>query len=272
MNLIPKASVIIPAYNAEKYIAKSIESILNQTFTDFELIIIDDCSTDETYAIIIEYAKKDNRIVVLKNEKNLGIAGNRNKGISLAKGEYIVWQDADDISMPERISKQFNFMESHPEVGIVGGFLEFFEDKKGTTGVRKYSDNDQILRKNIFRFSPVAQPTAMIRKEILDQVGEYNLKYPPAEDIDMSFRIGEKSKFSNIQEVLLRYREHPSSATFTRLRKIELSTLEIRKKYSKSPKYKMTCFDRIYNFLQLLSIYLISPKLKIKIFNLIRNS
>ena len=272
MNSVSMVSVITPAYNAEKYIAESIESILNQTFGDFELIIIDDCSTDKTYDIISEYAKKDSRIIALKNEKNLGIAGNRNKGISLARGKYVVWQDADDISVPTRIEKQFDFMESHPEVGIVGGFLEFFEDKKGMTGIRKYSDDDKELRKNIFRFSPVAQPSAMIRKNILDEVGEYDLRYPPAEDIDMSFRIGEKSKFFNIQEVLLRYREHPTSATFTRLKKIERSTLEIRKKFANSSAYTMTLFDRIYNFLQRITLYMMPAKVRIKIFNLIRNN
>ena len=99
----------MPAYNAEKYISEAIKSILNQTFKDFEFIIIDDGSIDRTWKIIQKYAKKDDRVIALKNEKNLGIAVNRNKLVSMARGKYIIWQDSDDISLPYRIEKQYNF-------------------------------------------------------------------------------------------------------------------------------------------------------------------
>ena len=266
-----KISVITPAYNVEKYIGSAIDSIFTQTFQEFEFIIIDDCSTDRTWDIICEYAAKDSRIKAIKNEKNLGIAGNRNKGVRLAQGEYIVWQDADDISMPMRIEKQLRYMESHPAVGIVGGFLHFF-DNNGEKDFRKYDAEDSNLRRKIFRCSPVAQPAAMIRKKCLDDVGEYDLKYPPAEDLDISFRIGERYQFANLQEVVVKYREHPNSATFTRLKKIELSTLEIRKKYAERGKYKMLWIDKIYNTLQFISIYVVPVKMKIWLFNKIRNS
>lgn len=271
-NKMPKVSVITPAYNVEKYVAESIESILNQTYRNFEFIIVDDCSTDRTWSIICDYAKKDGRIVPVKNEKNLGISGNRNKGIALAKGEYVAWQDADDISVSSRLEKQVEFLNNNPRVGIVGGFLEFFNEKNGVIGIRKYDKTDRDARRNIFFFSPVAQPAAMIRKKLLDEVGEYNHKYSSAEDIDMSFRLGEKCEFANLQEVLLKYREHPASTTFMRLKKIELATLEIRKKFSLSASYKITVFGRLYNFLQRMTLYITPPKLRIKIFNMIRNS
>ena len=112
----------------------------------------------------------------------------------------------------------------------------------------------------------------MIRKKCLEEVGEYNLAYPPAEDIDMSFRIGERYQFANLQEVIIQYREHPNSATFTRLKKIEFSTLEIRRKYNEKGTYTMTSFDKIYNFFQLISIFFIPPKMKIRLFEFFRNS
>lgn len=267
----PKVSVLMPAYNAEKYIGEAIESILNQTFKDFEFIIIDDCSIDRTWEIINKYAYVDNRIIVLKNKENKGIAGNRNKLVKLAKSKYIIWQDADDISISTRIEKQYNFMEENPDVGICGGWLQFFNEK-GNTSIRKYSLDDYSLRKNIFRYSPVAQPGAIIRKKSIDELGLYNLKYPPAEDIDMSFRIGSKYKFANLQEILINYRENSNSATFTNLKKIELDTLEIRKKYSEGHGYKMTLYDKIYNLIQYFSIFIIQPKLKIWIFNKLRNN
>lgn len=271
MKNTPKISVITPAYNAEKYISETIESILHQTFKDFEYIIIDDCSTDKTWKIIQSYAQKDDRIVAVKNKNNLGIAGNRNKGVSLSGGKYVVWQDADDISLPQRLEKQYDFMESNPEVGICGAYLQFF-DSNGLHSIRKYDAGDKELRSKIFLFSPCAQPASIIRKTCLAEVGEYDLKFPPAEDIDMSFRIGCKHKFGNIQEVLLKYREHPQSATFSKLKTIEINTLIIRRKYSKNQAYKPTVFDYFYNICQYLSIYIIPIRLKIILFNWIRNS
>ncbi|MFZ2072737.1 MAG: glycosyltransferase family 2 protein [Minisyncoccia bacterium] len=268
--MTPLVSVLMPAYNAEKYIGEAIESILNQTFTDFELIISDDLSIDKTWEVIQDYAKKDKRISIYKNKKNLYIAENRNVLVRKAKGKYIAWQDADDISLVDRIEKQYEFMEQNPRVGIIGGYLQFF-DEKGIKSIRKYATTDSELRKNIFRFSPVAQPTAMIRSECFKKTGLYNPKYPPAEDIDMSFRIGSCFEFSNIPQITLKYREHFNSSTFKKLKKIELSTLEVRWQNSVNPKYKMGLIDYVYNVIQYLSIFIVPTKIKIELFNLIRN-
>ena len=238
----PLVSVVMPAYNAEKYISEAIESILGQTFENFELIILDDASTDSTWEIIKKYSEKDGRITPVRNRQNLYIAGNRNKGISLARGKYVVWQDADDISLPKRIEKLAELMEKNPEVGLCGSYLQSFSDGKDLD-VRKYATDDKTLRKNIFKYSPVAQPAAIVRKSCFDELGSFNLEYPPAEDLDFSFRVGAKHKFANIPEVLLRYREHPGSATQTRLRKQIQSTLKIRRKYAKGFGYKMAPLD-----------------------------
>lgn len=265
-------SVLMPAYNAEKYIGEAIESILQQTYKNFEFIICNDASTDNTWNIIQEYAKRDSRIIPINNEKNLYIAGNRNKLLSLSKGDFIVWMDADDISMPHRIEHELDLMLSNPELGIVGGYLEFFNDTNKKTSIRKYAEDDKTLRKNIFRYSPVAQPGSMIRKEALEYVGmSYDLTTPPAEDLDMSFRIGTRYKFGNIPEIVIRYRENPNSATFTKLKTIELVTINVRKKYFNHPAYKATLVDKLYNLAQYVSIFIIPSKLKIKIFNFLRN-
>jgi glycosyltransferase involved in cell wall biosynthesis len=267
----PAVTVLMPAYNAENYISEAIEGILVQTFRDFEFIICDDCSKDKTWQIIQDYVKKDNRIRAIQNENNLGIAGNRNKLLSLAQGDYIVWQDADDISMPKRLEVQYHFMELHPEVGIAGGWLQFFSEK-GDGGIRKYAEDDKSLRSKIFRYSPVAQPAAIVRKKCLDEAGWYDLKYPPSEDLEMSFRIGKKHQFANIPQVLIRYRENLTSATFTKLKTMELNAIEIRWKYARMSYYSMTFTDKIYNWLQFISVYFIPPKLKIRLFNLLRNT
>lgn len=238
----PLVSVVMPAYNAEKYIGEAIESILNQSFKDFEFIILDDCSTDNTWGIIQEYAKKDERIVAVRNEKNLNIALNRNKGVEMAKGKYIVWADADDISKPERIEKLVNYMENHSEVGICGSNFQGFSGED-VFEVREFFEDDERLRKNIFKFSPVAQPTAIIRKECFSTVGLFNPDYPPAEDIELSFRIGEKYKFGNISEILLRYRVHPNSATFKNMKIQIIGTLEVRGRYFGNSSYSPDLSD-----------------------------
>lgn len=266
-----KVSVITPAYNASLYLEDAIVSILNQTFSNFEYIIIDDCSTDDTFGIIQKYSELDSRIIPVQNPVNMGIAGSRNVGLSLAKGEFIAWQDADDISLRKRLEHQFEFISQHKEVGIVGGFLELFGEGYETS-LRKYDANDSKLREKIFRYSPVAQPGAMLRREALEFAGKYNVKYPPAEDLDMSFRIGEKYKFANLQEVVIRYRLNSYSATFTKLKVMEINSLKIRFKYAFSNnQYSVNVGDVVYNFLQFLSMYVIPVRIRLALFKFIRS-
>ena len=261
----------MPAYNAERYIEEAISSILNQSFSDFELIIIDDCSTDATWKLIENHKKKDTRIRTFLNKENLGIAGNRNKGVSLVTGKYLLWQDADDVSLPERMQMQFKYLERNADVAIVGGYLELF-NTHGTIGIRSYPLEDAEMRKCIFRYSPIAQPAAMLRVESLRMTGTYNLEYPPAEDLDMTFRLGQNYKLGNIGETLIRYRVSDNSATFTSLRKMEISTLKIRRKYWSSSAYEKTLRDLIYNLFHLISIWIVPAKFKIRLFNKFRNT
>lgn len=271
MNKEISVSVLMPAYNAERYLADSIESILNQTFKNFELIVIDDCSRDNTKEILQKYSKKDKRINAVYNEKNLDIAENRNKALKLAKGRYIAWQDADDISLPNRLMHQKEYLDKNPRVGIVGGYLDFFSDTSEYVSTRKYCEKDSEIRKKIFRYAPVAQPAAMIRMECFKKVGKFNKNVPVAEDLDMNFRIGEYYEFANLQESVIRYRVNYNSSTFKRLREMESHTISIRKKYFENQKYRATLADKIYNYLQWVSIFLIPPKIKISIFNFLRN-
>lgn len=268
---LTKVSVVMPVYNAEAYLKDAIESILNQTFTDFEFIIVDDASTDNSYKIIEEYSKKDIRIVVLVNEKNLGIAETRTKGTKYAKGKYIAVADADDISISTRLEKQYNYLEKINDCGVVGGFIELFDsDTDRILGVRKYYEDDANLRKRLFLYCPVAQPVCMIRREVFDTLGYYDPKYPPAEDLDLWFRIGTKYKFANIQEILVKYRVHENSATISKIQTMEAMTLEIRKKYSHGYGYSMTLFDKIYNYSIQITKF-VPYKIKIWAFNFLRD-
>lgn len=261
-------SVIIPAYNAGEYVGEAIKSIQSQTYKDLEIIVIDDCSKDNTVDIVNEMAKKDNRINLLKNKENLGIGGNRNKGIEVAKGEYICWQDADDISLPQRIERQVEFLESHPDVGVVGGFIQFFS-AHGDGATRRYAVDDSMLRATIFRYNPVAQPASMMRAECFDTVGGYDPKYRVSEDLDMLFRIGEHYQFGNVQDIVLRYRQTEGSLTASNLKAMEKATLTIRAHYSRSKAYHFGFADRLYNLAQKLSMSMPSS-LRMYVFKKIR--
>lgn len=271
MHEIP-VSVVMPVFNAEPFLAQAIESILNQTFSEFEFIIVDDASTDNSLRLIEEYAEKDKRILVQKNEKNLGIALTRTFGTKIAKGKYIAVADADDISISTRFEKQYNYLENHIDCGVVGGFIELFDSSTGKIlGTRKYYEDDENLRRRIFLYCPVAQPVCMIRKEVFDNLGYYDSRYPPAEDLDLWFRLGTRYKFANIQETLLKYRVHTNSATSSKLETMEKITLELRNKYSHGYGYSMTITDQIYNLFFGKFRRFLPPRLKLWMFSLMRD-
>lgn len=272
MQTPPAISVLLSVYNAEKYVSIAIESILDQTITDFELIIIDDCSTDTSWDICQKYAKQDSRIVAVRNKSNLGGCETLNVGLRLARGRYIARQDNDDWSYPYRLARQLEFMETHADVGIVGGSMEIMNENEQVIGKRIYNLTDSDIRKKIFRYSPFCHPLVMIRKSILDAAGEYDSQHAPADDYDLYFRIGKHSKFANLNEILLKYRVVSTSLTNSRTKKMELATIKVRKLYQNDDCYSAGLTDRIYNYLHFISIFVMPSKIKIYIFNILRNA
>jgi glycosyltransferase involved in cell wall biosynthesis len=270
----PLVSVIMPAYNAESYIDKAISSILGQTFADFELIIIDDNSSDKTASIIEKYKKKDRRIVVLHNTTNLKMAKALNSGIKIARGKYIARMDSDDWSFPYRLEKQVLFIQKHLKVGILGGSMEIIDKEGKKIGRRDYALSNKEIRRKLFRYSPFCHPLIMIRKTFLDKVGYYDPIYNPAEDYDLYFRVGEVSEFANLPDVLIKYRIVDNSMTTGSTKKMELQTIAIRNKYKLNHGYSMTFLDNLFTRLHWFSIYFIPipSSVKIKAFNLLRNS
>jgi glycosyltransferase involved in cell wall biosynthesis len=191
------------------------------------------------------YALKDHRIVTLKNTEHCGIAPSRNKLIAIARGKYIVWQDADDVSLADRIKHQYGFMEDHEGIGICGGGIEFFYGNHGRS-IRMFSRDDTFLRKRIFCYSPVSQPASIVRRSIMDRVGKFDESLPQAEDLDMSVRIGTCSQFANLPEIVLRYRYDEDSLSHKRIRENIMCTLLVRKR-ARRLGYAHHFFDRLVN-------------------------
>ncbi|AFY48356.1 glycosyl transferase [Nostoc sp. PCC 7524] len=222
-HLHPKITVIMPVFNGEKYIQTAIDSILNQTFTDFELIVIDDCSCDKSLEIIKSY--NDNRIKLLENNTNLGVTKTKNKGIEKSLGEYIAFLDCDDYAYPSRLAEQLEFMESNPDFGMIGSWVEVMDENGVLTGeVWKYVEPAQKIPSILLFHNYFAQSAVFLRKSVL--CDEW-YRRQRAEDYDLWVRIARKSKVGNIQKVLIKYRLHPSSRSQKAVHAIETNVVDI---------------------------------------------
>ena len=223
-------SVVMPVYNGALYLREAIDSILSQTHSNLELIIINDGSTDNSEEIILSY--DDPRIRYIINEKNSGICVTLNKGLDIAKGKYIARMDCDDISIIERLAIQVEFMESHPEIGISGSDVIFFGSKQG---LFQMVHNSDLCAAGLI-FNPCfAHPTVIWRREIMDRLNlRYNEEYKGLEDFVMWWKFAEVTKLVNIPQALLRYRIHHKQETQNRSETVILKSNEFRQyRYNK---------------------------------------
>lgn len=210
----PKVTVLMPAYNAEKYIGTAIESILNQTYKDFEFIIVNDCSTDSTLDIIKKYAKKDKRIRIISNKKNQKIAQTLNNGLKEAKGKYIARLDADDWSYPERLEKQVNFMEENPDVVLSSGNMEVCDGELNKKNISNYPLSDKNIRKVFLQYNPTVSPAMIWRRKVSEEIGGFSLN-TMSEDYMFFMDMSSKGEVANLKDVLIKYRVLNTSASST---------------------------------------------------------
>lgn len=206
-----KVSVLTAVYNTpEQYLREAIESILAQTYTDFEFVILNDASTDENVEKVVK-SYNDKRICYYKNEQNLGISLSRNKLIDLANGEYLAVFDHDDISLPDRLQKQAEFLDAHPDVGVVGNWHKITGKKER---VARYPTTDKEIKETLTVSYCICHSSSMIRKSVLTENNiRYENEYTPAEDYALWCRLLPKTKFANIPEVLFIYRNHEQNTS-----------------------------------------------------------
>lgn len=200
----PKVSILLPVYNAEKYLSSCLDSLLEQTFQDFEIIAINDASSDSSLHILKAYANKDSRIKIYCNESNLKISPTLNKGLKIASAPLVMRMDADDIAFPQRIERQYCFMQSYPEVSISGTGIQVL----GTDVIWHVPESNNKIRATLFFNSPILHPTAIYKKEVIINAGGYSENAPYAEDYDLWHRLSTNKNiiFSNIDIPLLYYR------------------------------------------------------------------
>lgn len=227
---MPTISVILPVYNGEKYLRSAVESILTQTYPDFELILINDGSTDGSGEILDSF--QDERIRRIDHSHNQGLISSLNEGITLAGGEYLARMDADDISLPARFERQLAYLQAHPRVGVLGNQVRFLDEKLDET-VWEYhypSGHSEIAWKMMF-MNIIPHPAVMLRRDILPQGLVYDPDYPTAEDYELWTRLIFKTEFANLDEVLLHYRRHAETVSEQK-KLIQLeTTLRIRRQY-----------------------------------------
>ncbi|MES2964008.1 MAG: glycosyltransferase, partial [Bdellovibrionota bacterium] len=210
----PRVTVVLPVFNGERFIRDAVESILSQTLEDFELIVIDDGSTDRTPEILS--LLKDDRLSVHRNDTNLKLISSLNRGLVLARGEFIARMDADDISKPERLAKQVAFLDSHPDIDLVGTDILVFESDPDD-GVRLMPPpvTSAQIRWELLRVSCLYHPTVMMRRSIFDSEKAYDPTFTHSEDYELWLRLSRTRKLWNIIEPLLLYRRHENSISRT---------------------------------------------------------
>lgn len=266
-------SVVMSNWNGSRYLRESIESMLNQTYKNFEFLLLDDGSTDASKDIIREYAAKDPRIVMVLADENVGLTRTLNKGIAMAKGKYIVRMDSDDVSEPTRIEKQVAFME-RPEnvrVGVCGSYCSII-DKEGKQGaIKKFPVTDQEIRKAIWYRNPIQHSSAIIRKEAIQAVGDYHEEFLQSEDFELWLRIGTKYEFRNIPEVLLRYRIHGDNIVLKKQKRMIYQILKARRMAYRDYGYAMSAKDSLFYIATTLALIL-PAKVTLWLFNRFQTS
>ncbi len=254
-----KVSVIMSVYNGSSFLDQSIESVLKQTFTDFELLIIDDASTDSSFGIIFTWAEKDQRIKIIRNEQNIGLTRSLNKAVGLSTGEYVARIDADDICHPERLVKQVEYLDTQLSVGLVGSWAYKIDELGKTLGQLKYPADSNVIKQKLIRSNLFIHSSIMVRSKLLNNVGGYNSDFRYAQDYDLYFRLLNICELSNIPEFLISSRYSGGSITRSKNRRQTVCAIKARIRAIRSGLYPF--YSYIYLARPILGM-LIGPDVK----------
>ncbi|MBY9007020.1 MAG: glycosyltransferase [Candidatus Lokiarchaeota archaeon] len=270
----PFITIFTPNYNKSKFISETIESIINQTYTNFEYIIIDDCSTDDSWNIIQNYAKIDSRIKCYRNEKNLKIVETRNKGFqySSPNAKYFSIIDSDDVAYSKRLERQIDFLENNQEYGMIGSNAIIINEDSKIIGNRNYPLENDKIKKLIPRVNPFTQSSVTLRKKTIKEIGFYDKRWFVCQDYDYWLRVGRKWKLKNLNKPLIKYRLNTNQVKNRFLKETLKHTFEIQKKAIIKYGYKDSIYLKLNRlFLKILILFprltLVMYKIYIKYFS-----
>jgi len=209
----PAVSILMPVYNGQPYLRNALDTLIGQTFQDFELVVVDDDSTDETCRILETYARNDARIMLLRNEQNFGVAASLNRGLQICRAPLVARADADDIFMPDRLGKQFTYMSQNPNVGVVGSAYQEIDENGQTRKDCEVVTEDRHLKFKLLFGCIYIHPTTMFRRNLVLNAGGYDEKNfgRGPEDYDLWARLIDVTRFGNINEPLVKYRVYSNS-------------------------------------------------------------
>ena len=258
MKTKPKISIIMSVFNGMPYLVEAIESILVQTYKNFELIIVDDASTDETWTFLKSLS--DDRVKLIRNRKNLGLAASLNKTLRHTLGDYVARMDADDISKLERLYTQLEFMEKNPQIDICGSFVSVIDKDGKIIGQIKKPLTDSKIKKELFWLTPLLHPTWFVKKEVFRKLKGYDGKWDYVEDFEFLIR-AKDFKMANIPRNLVLFRSQAERRSQASIEKIYKMSLMLRIKIFKEQKlgfFYLPILVRSY-----ISTYLLPTRLKI---------
>ncbi len=266
----PLITVYMPVFNAANFLDQSISSILSQTFSNFEFIIVDDASTDNSWRIIKSYAKKDQRIVAIKNKINLGVSLTSNIAISQARGKFLARMDADDISFNDRLEKQLNFLQQNNSLVAIGGQCIVIDQNDNVIGHKNFPIQPNKLKDMIFWAVPMQQPSMMINlSKLPKKFTWYQPNQSSAEEINLMFRFMQHGQISNLSENLLFYRHLDNSLSHKNPKNTFKLTLQSRFQALKLG-FKPSPKAIILNLMQIIAITIIPNYLINEIWSHIR--
>ena len=260
MILNPLVSVITPVYNREKYLVKCIESILKQTYSNFEFLIIDDKSSDNTLEIIKNYQSIDSRIKILENDKNLGATVSFNRGLDVCQGKYVARMDSDDISLPDRFLKQVDIFESWHELEVLGTGAILIDCNEKEIGRRQFPSDFKRIKSILNTGVPVFDPSVMMRTSTLKETMGFDNRLAPADDYHLWLTLFKKKKIiSNINNYLIKYRIHETNLSKLeskeQLRKSFLALQIYNSDFSTNEFFKKNISQSLNNFEELIIEY-----------------
>lgn len=262
-----RISVVMSVYNAEKYLREAVDSILNQTYSDFEFILINDKSTDTSGDILKDYEQKDRRVVVLENDQNIGLTKSLNRGLAVARGEYIARMDADDISVPDRFEKQAAFLDGHPDYSFVSCIGRYIDENGNLEQLRLFPETNEEIYAMMPKVDAVMHPGVMFRREDIAKIGNYCEDFRVVQDYDLWFRgMAAGYKFYNIQEPLVLFRRNESYNT-RKSKAYRMVDFQVRRKGYKINKVPL--HKRVYLIVPLALAY-IPPKVMDKFFYVLK--